>query len=254
MMVTVQDVYDCIDAFAPFSTQLDFDNSGLLVGDPNRPVQRIAVCLDITPETVRDAADYGADLMVSHHPVIFRPRKKLLGSDPAYQLVSAGMSAICCHTPLDIAAGGVNDVLAARFALSKVEAVATESIPVPMVRVGFLPQSMRAIELAATAAETLSAKVRWCDGGKTIETLAVCGGAGGDLVADIASLGVDALVTGDADYHDFLDAEQLGVTLISAGHFETENPAMPALAQRLREQLPSVEVVVLEQNRSIKHI
>lgn len=253
-MVTVRDVYDCIDSFAPFSSQLDFDNSGLLVGDPGRPVQKIAVCLDITPDTVRDASECGADLMVSHHPVIFRPRKRLLESDPAYRLVCAGMSAICCHTPLDIAAGGVNDVLAARFHLSKVEAVATESIPATMVRVGFLPEPMRAIELAATAAENLSAKVRWCDGGRTIETLAVCGGSGGDLVADIAAMGVDALVTGDADYHDFLDAEQLGVTLIAAGHFETEYPAMSALAQRLRETLPSVEVVLLEQNRSIKHI
>lgn len=253
-MVTVRDVYDCIDAFAPFSTQLDFDNSGLLVGDPDRTVRKISVCLDITPETIRDALDCGADLMVSHHPVIFHPRKKLLESDPAVRLVCAGMSAICCHTPLDIAPGGVNDMLASHFNLTKVEAVATETIPSPMVRVGFLPEPMRAIELAATAAEALTAKVRWCDGGKTIETLAVCGGSGGDLVADIAALGVDALVTGDADYHDFLDAEQLGVTLIAAGHFETEYPAMPVLAQRLREKLPSVEVVVLNQNRSIKHI
>ena len=253
-MVTVRDVYDCIDAFAPFSTQLDFDNSGLLVGDPDSPVRRIAVCLDITPETIRDASDCGADLLVSHHPVIFRPRKKLLGNDPAYLLVRAGMSAICCHTPLDLASGGVNDVLAARFRLSKVESVTTESIPAPMVRVGFLPEPMRAIELAATAAENLSAKVRWCDGGKAIETLAVCGGSGGDLVADVAALGVDALLTGDAHYHDFLDAEQLGVTLIAAGHFETEYPVVPVLAQRLREKLAAVEVVTPEQNRSIKHI
>ena len=253
-MVTVRDVYDYIDSFAPFSTQLDFDNSGLLVGDPDRPVQKIAVFLDVTHDTVRDAAECGADLMVTHHPVIFRPRRKLLADDPAYQLVCAGMSAICCHTPLDIAAGGVNDVLAARLGLSRVEPVTTESMPVPMVRVGFLPQPMRAIELAATAAETLSAKVRWCDGGKAVETLAVCGGSGGDLVADIAALGVDALVTGDADYHDFLDAEQLGVTLIAAGHFETEYPVVCVLAQQLREKFPSVEVVAPEQTRSIKSI
>ena len=253
-MVTVRDVYDRIDSFAPFSTQMDFDNSGLLVGDPDRPVQKIAVCLDITPETVRDASDCGADLMVSHHPVIFRPRKKVLESDPVYRLVCAGMSAICCHTPWDAAAGGVNDVLASKFRLSRVEAVSTESIPVPMVRVGFLPEPMRAIELAATAAEKLSAKVRWCDGGRSVETLAVCGGSGGDLVADIAALGVDALVTGDAGYHDFLDAQQLGVTLIAAGHFETEYPAMSALAQRLRESLTAVEVVLLEQDHCIKHI
>ena len=253
-MVTVRDVYDYLDTIAPFSSQMDFDNSGLLVGEPDRAVQKIAVSLDITSDTVREAMDCGADLMVSHHPVIFKPRRQILSADPVYQLVCAGISAICCHTPLDIAPGGVNDVLAERFALSKVEAVSTESLPVPMVRVGFLPEPMRAIELAATASDQLSAKVRWCDGGKTIETLAVCGGAGGDLVADMAALGIDALVTGDADYHDFLDAEQLGVTLIAAGHFETEAPVVPVLAEKLRARFPAAEVVALEQKRSVKHI
>ena len=253
-MVTARDVYDYLDTIAPFSTQLDFDNSGLLVGDETRAVQKIAVCLDVTPDTVAQAMDCGADLMVTHHPVIFKARRRLLPHDPAYQLVCAGIGVICCHTPLDMASGGVNDVLAARFSLSRVEAVSTESLPVPMVRVGFLPEPMRAIELAATAAEQLSAKVRWCDGGRTIETLAVCGGSGGDLVADVASLGIDALVTGDAGYHDFLDAEELGVTLVAAGHFETESPVVPVLADRLRAQFPQIEVVTLKQKHSVKYI
>lgn len=253
-MVTVRDVYDYLDTIAPFATQMDFDNSGLLVGDDTRAVQKIAVCLDITPETVADAMDCGTDLMVTHHPVIFKARRRLLPDDPVYQLVCAGIGAICCHTPLDMAPGGVNDVLAGLFSLEKVETVTAESLGVPMLRVGFLPAPMRAIELAATAAEQLSAKVRWCDGGRIIETLAVCGGAGGDLVADVASLGIDALVTGDADYHDFLDAEQLGVTLIAAGHFETESPVVPVLANKLRTQFPQIEVVTLEQKRSVKYM
>lgn len=253
-MTTVQDVYDYIDAIAPFSGQMDFDNSGLLVGDPNKVVQKIAVCLDITCDTVGEAMEQGADLMVSHHPVLFKARKKLLQGDPAYLLVSGGMSAVCAHTNLDVAVGGVNDVLAEIFSLSKVEAVSTESVPAPMVRVGFLKESMRAIELAATAAELLSAKVRWCDGGHSIETLAVCGGSGGDLVADVAALGVDALLTGDADYHDFLDAEQLGVTLIAAGHFETEIPIVSVLAQKLAERFPDVQVILPEQKRTVKYL
>ena len=251
-MITIRDVYDFLDSIAPFSTQMDFDNSGLLIGDERRAVQKVAVCLDITGDTVADAMDCGADLMVTHHPVIFKPRRRLLPRDPAYQLVCAGIGAICCHTPLDMASGGVNDVLAGLFSLTKVEAVSTESLPVPMLRVGFLPATMRAIELAATAAEQLSAKVRWCDGGRTVETLAVCGGSGGDLVADVAALGIDALVTGDAGYHDFLDAEQLGVTLVAAGHFETESPVVPVLAKKLREQFPQIEVVTLAQKHSIK--
>ena len=253
-MVTVQDVYDFLDGIAPFSSQLSFDNSGLLVGDGSAPVQRIGVCLDITPATVEQAADRGVDLMVAHHPVLFKPRKKLVPTDPAYLLVQHGIHAVCTHTCFDCAAGGVNDVLAGLFSLSRVETVTLPSLPAPMVRVGFLPQETRAVELAATAAQALSARVRWCDGGKPVETLAVCGGAGGDLVEDIAALGVDALLTGDADYHDFLDAEQLGLTLIAAGHFETENPAMPALCRALQTRFPQAEVLLLHQKKTIQHI
>lgn len=253
-MITVQSVYDFLDGEAPFSTQLGFDNSGLLVGDKNKAVQTIAVCLDVTAETVQSAMDAGADLMVTHHPVIFRPRKALLAGDPVCALICAGMSVIAAHTNLDAAAGGVNDVLADIFSLERVEAVTTDEIPTPMVRVGFLPETMRPIELAATAAELLDAKVRWCDGGKSVETVAVCGGAGGDLVADIARMGVDALITGDAGYHDFLDAELCGVTLIAAGHFETEVPVVPVLAQKLRRAFPGTDVLVLEQKRTIKTI
>ena len=253
-MTTVRDVYNYIDTIAPFSAQLGFDNSGLLVGDPNKVVQKIAVCLDMTNDTIAEALELGADLMVSHHPILFKPRKNLLQGDPAYLLATGGMSAICAHTNLDIAPGGVNDVLAELLSLSKVEAVCTESVPVPMVRVGFLGESMRAIELAATTAEQLNAKVRWCDGGGSIETVAVCSGSGGDLVADVAALGVDALITGDADYHDFLDAEQCGVTLIAAGHFETELPVVAVLARKLSEQFPDVEILLPEQKRTVKYL
>ena len=210
-MVTVRDVYDYLDGIAPFSTQMSFDNSGFLIGDPAAAVRHIGVCLDVTPRTAELAAEEQVDLMVTHHPVLFKARKQLLSTDPAVMLVRQGIAAIAAHTCFDAAAGGVNDVLARLFSLSRVEAVALPDCPVPMVRVGFLPEAVPAAELAAEAAEILSAHVRWCDGGKAVETLAVCGGAGGDLVRDVAELGVDALLTGDAGYHDFLDAEQAGL-------------------------------------------
>lgn len=253
-MITVQDVYDFIDSFAPFSSQMSFDNSGLLVGDPEKAVRKICVCLDITNETVADAAKCGADLMVSHHPVLFKPRRQILNGDPAYALLCGNISAICAHTNLDCAVGGVNDCLADIFSLSDVKAVPDDSSPAPLLRVGRLPESLSAMALAEKASTLLKAGVRWCDGGKTIETLAVCGGAGGDLVGDVASMGVDALLTGDADYHDFLDAEQMGVTLIAAGHFETETPVIPVLAKKLQDAFPTVEVEVLFQKTSVKHL
>ncbi|MCR5484749.1 MAG: Nif3-like dinuclear metal center hexameric protein [Clostridiales bacterium] len=253
-MVTVKDVYDYIDTIAPFSGQLDFDNSGFLVGDPDRTVKNIAVSLDITSETIAGARECQADLMVSHHPVIYKAKKNILKGDPVYELISSGISAICAHTSLDCAVGGVNDVLAEIFGLEKVEALPTNELPTPMIRVGFLPEPLTPYELAATAAEKLGSRLRWCDGGKPIETVAVCGGSGGSLVNDMIELQIDALITGDAGYHNFLDAEENGLTLIAAGHFETENPVVPVLAEKLRSRFPDVTVAVLTQTVQEKRL
>ena len=122
-MLTVRDVHGFLDGIAPFSSQMSFDNSGLMVGDLRDAVRHIGVCLDITPQTVELAAEEQIDLLVAHHPVLFKPRRQLLTSDPAYMLVRQGIAAICTHTCWDIAAGGVNDVLAKLFYLSRVEAV-----------------------------------------------------------------------------------------------------------------------------------
>ena len=253
-MITVKDIYDFIDSIAPFSSQLPFDNSGLLVGDKNRVVESVALSLDITSDTIEEAKELNAELLISHHPVIFKARKNILCEDPVFKLVEYGISAICSHTSLDAAAGGVNDVLAEIFSLTKTEPIVTASIPSPMVRVGFLKEPMRAIDLASLTTELLDCKVRWCDGGKLIETVALCGGSGGDLVSEISDLGIDALITGDASYHHFIDAEECGTTLIAAGHFETEFPVIPSLAEKIRNQFPSLRVNVINQKKTIKHM
>lgn len=253
-MTTVRDVYDFLDSIAPFSGQLDYDNSGFLVGDPDKAVRSIAVSLDITAETIDLARECRADLMVSHHPVIYKAKKSFKAGDLPYELAVSDIAAICAHTSLDCAADGVNDVLADIFSLTKVEAVPTNELPVPMVRVGFLPKSATPYELACEAAEQLDSKLRWCDGGKAIETVAVCGGSGGSLVEDILEMGIDALITGDANYHNFLDAQAGGLTLIAAGHFETEVPVVSVIAERLQTQFADVAVTVLNQKRTIKHL
>ncbi|NLO46656.1 MAG: Nif3-like dinuclear metal center hexameric protein [Clostridiales bacterium] len=253
-MITVKDVCDFIDSVAPFSCQLSFDNSGFLVGDPDRAVSAVSVSLDITKDTIKLAKEFGADLMVSHHPVIFGSKKTFTKGDAAYELAVSGMSAVCVHTPLDCADGGVNDVLADIFSLSRVEPVSLDDSSAPMIRVGFLKKPLSPCELAAETSRLLDCKPRWCDGGRQIETVAVCGGSGGGFAADISNLGVDAFITGDAGYHDFLEAEQSGLTLVAAGHFETEFPVIPVLAAKLRERFPEAAVITLDQRKTIKYL
>ena len=119
-MVTVSDVFDFINQIAPFETQESWDNSGLLIGSRTSAVRKIAVCLDVTNDTVSKAHDFKADLLVSHHPVIWDPLKSVLSDSPVFRAIQNGMSIVSAHTNWDFADGGVNDVLAALLGLSDV--------------------------------------------------------------------------------------------------------------------------------------
>ncbi len=254
-MTSVRNVYDFIDSFAPFDTQTKWDNSGMLVGDENKIISKIGVVLDITPLTIARAAANGVELIVSHHPVIFKAQKSFTEESLAYKLAVNGMSAICAHTSLDSADGGVNDVLAKSLNLKRVEPLLTFESDIPLLRAGFVPK-MSAIELAALVADTLGRAgyaLRYCDSGKSVETVAVCGGAGSDYIDDVINAGIDAYITGDVGYHDFLHASQKGLTLIDAGHFETENLVVNVLAEKLSEYFEDVETIIINQSETVKY-
>jgi len=245
-MVKIKDIYDFIDSFAPFSAQADFDNGGFLVGDINRYVHRVGVVLDITKQTIAFARHLGVDLMISHHPVIFDAQKSFTAGDMAFELANAGIAALCAHTSLDCAAGGVNDVLCELLGIEKIELFPTPEYPSGLLRVGFLAQES-ADDLAEYVGNRLCTDVRYCDGGKAIETVAVCGGSGGSLFKDVLDAGVDAFITGDLTYHHYLSAANSGLTVVAAGHFETENPIVQVLAEKIKQRFADVEVSVLEQ-------
>ncbi len=255
-MASVKDVFEFIDSIAPFDTQQQWDNSGFLVGDIDKIVKKIGVVLDITPETIDLAAMHEVDLIVSHHPVIFKPQKSFTKNNAAYQLAVKGINAICAHTSLDSADGGVNDVLSQLLGLRRVEPFYADENETPLLRVGFVNE-MNAKTLAKTVANALGHEnyaVKYCDGGKPIETVAVCGGAGDSFIEDIVQADIDAYVTGEAGYHDMLYACESGLTLIVAGHFETENPIVRVLAQKLDLQFEDIQTVIIPQKPSIKYL
>ncbi len=248
----VRDFYDYLDSIAPFSSQEMWDNSGLLVGSLDKPVERVAVALDLNEETLNQAISLEADLIITHHPVIFKAQKTFLADSIAYKLAENSMSVISTHTPFDSADGGINDILCDLLELTRVEVLDTKETE-GLLRVGFT-DGYTPEDFASFVSRQLNAEVRFCDGGKEIETVAVCSGAGSDFATEIAELGIDALVTGDAKYHDFLDAKENSLTLIAAGHFETEKPAMAILASRLRGKFSETDIIVLSQNNPIKYI
>ncbi len=247
---TVKDIYTYIDSIAPFDTQCEWDNSGILVGCKEKEVKKIGVVLDITADAVEYAADNGIDLIISHHPVIFRAVKRFTDKDIPFMLASNGISAICAHTNLDIARGGVNDALTAALEFKNISDFA-ESGELSMIRVAEIDETS-GDELAGYVADKLNASVCLADSGRKIKKVAVCGGSANEFISDIAKNGCDAYITGELKHHEFLDALEMGLTVITAGHFETENPVVAILAEKLGEKFDA-EIIIIPQSSPITH-
>lgn len=245
-MTKVREIEGLLYTWAPKELAASWDNVGLLVGDPETTVQTVLVALDITQGVVEEAAEIGAELIVAHHPVMncaWHPVQTLREDDPLGKklrtLVRENISAICMHTNLDAAEGGVNDVLAEKLGLTDVLPLGEDGIG----RIGALKEEKSLAEYTSFVVKSLGcngARVR--NGGNSVRLVAVGGGACGSYIAAAKEKGCDTFVTSDLKYNDFLDTE--GLNLIDAGHFPTENVICPVIAARLREAYPHLNVVV----------
>jgi len=263
-MPTVKDVFEYLDSIAPVEMKMGDDNVGFLVGRAGAGVTRIVVSLDITGEVVQEALELGAELIVSHHPLFFS-RRSVTDEDATgkilVQMLAGGLSAICMHTNLDAAEGGVNDALATAAGISgdcgKAELLSVSGrLPTGEAysygRVGRLkapcplPKYMRELK-AALKADGL----RYHDAGREVCTVAVVGGSGGDEFHNAVLLGCDTFVTGEMKYHMFLEAKELGVNLVEGGHFQTENLITDVVACKLRVAFPEVKVDISQRHTSV---
>lgn len=242
MTVTVQQVLDELRRFAPPELAQDWDNVGLLV-DAGHPVTGVLTALDITAEVVQEAAALGCELIVAHHPVIFHPIKALAPGDVPALLVQKGISAICMHTNLDAAEGGVNDTLAAILGMRD-----TRSFADGCGRIGTVDETSAAA-LAAFCQKTLGPGVHYVEAGRPVRCLAEVSGAGGSYWQEAMALGADCLVTGEAAHHNGIDARRCGFGLVVAGHWGTEHPIAAVLKDRLARAFPGLTVAAAAADR-----
>ena len=234
-MARIRDIYDIIDAVAPFSTALDFDNAGLLVGDGNTIVTRALLALDITPAVVAEAASMNANLILSHHPVIFHPLKSLGPQDVPYQLASRGIAA---SEALIQFFSEVNVALGSKLGLRNVrrEDVFGEDC---VLFSGDLEEPLEPQAFAALVKEKLSAPaVKFCPGQGKVQRVFFCSGAGGGYVHQAACRGADAYRTGEMKHHEEREAAQSRLTCVAAGHYHTEKVFGEFLASYLRKRVP----------------
>ncbi len=252
-MITVNEVYHILDRQYPYVLQEDYDNSGIMA-DCGREISRIVVSLDISNDVVAYAESIGAELIVSHHPIIFRPVRSIPFHTPLNRLMQAGISAISAHTNFDIAPGGVNDALAERLGLQNVTPVFQVSEkPVNgamtknyIGRTGYLPSGMTPAAFAAHVGMSLRGRsaMQFVDGGRPIHKVAVGGGACGEFIFECPENDIDAFVTGECKHHEMIFAKDNGITLVPAGHYATENVALEALAEPIRKACPDVEIFI----------
>lgn len=235
-MTTVKNIYDFLNDFAPFDTAMNYDNVGLLVGDMNIQVKNVLLALDITKDVVDEAAKNKVDMIISHHPVIFKPLKSISFRGVHYNLIKNNIAALCAHTNLDIAHKGVNYQLANAIGVEEFMFLSDFGI------IGDCKQTFdNVMDFAIYIKKSLNAEgVRFTDIKKTISKVAVCCGSGGNFVYDAAKYGADVLVTGEIKHNQILDANEMGIAVVDAGHFKTEDVVVEPLKIFLEKRFPEV--------------
>ena len=257
-MTTVNDILSFLETLAPRAMKMDWDNVGLLCGSRKSPVTKVLVALDPFEHVCQEAAEWGAELIVTHHPLIFRPLPNVTDETSIGRgimtLCRHGISAINAHTNLDCAPGGVNDVLARTLGLENIgvidpSGVDENGIEWGLLRCGNVAEQQLGDFLVVVKDRLGCAGLRYVDGGKAVRKVAVGGGSCADGMLDALDAGCDTFVTADIKYNQFWDAQDLGRNLIDAGHFATENPVVAVLAEKIAAAFPEVEVKISEKHQ-----
>lgn len=248
-MTTVKDILQYLETIAPRSLKMDWDNVGLLCGNAEQEVKKVLVALDPFESVCSEAAQVGAQLIVTHHPLIFIAPKAVTTDTSVGRSIMTlcrhGISAINAHTNLDCAEGGVNDVLAATLGLQNVAVIGNENL----LRAGQTEQMPLASFLSHIKATLGCQGLRYVDGGKPVCKVAVGGGGCAGALMDAVAAGCDTFVTADVKYNQFWDAKDFGLNLIDAGHFQTENPMVAVLAEKLQTQFPEIQVRISKSHK-----
>ncbi len=254
-MIRLSKIIEELELIAPSEAKCSWDNVGLLVGDEAQRISRVFVCLDITSENVSQAVEFGADLIVSHHPLIFEPMKSITENTVTggivRTLIQNNISAFCMHTSFDIADGGMNDLLAHRLGLENVrkftvdECIGEDGEPLDGIgRVGVLARPMLLSDfLEHVKAQLGSAALKYCGNfNETVQTVALCSGSGGSEMYAAYHSDADVYVTADLKHDHGRIAREIGLNIVDAGHFETENIICGFLTEVFANRFPELEV------------
>jgi len=254
----ISEVIEVLEEWAPLSLAEDWDNVGLLVGRSSASVSAIMTCLTLTSDVLDEAVAGGAQLIVSHHPLMFRPIQRITSETVEggilLDVIQNGIAVYSAHTGYDSAAGGINQQLAASLELQQVLPLRPSGDPAdgPQLgagRYGLLPEPTSLGEFNERVQRCLGVQQVQCVGesDQRVHRVAVACGAAAEFLVEAGRLQCDVLLTGEARFHDCLQARALGLGLVLPGHFASEHSAMARLAERLRERFADLRIWASEQ-------
>lgn len=253
IVATVQDLLNILNDIAADDLAETWDNVGLLIGSPHHRITSVLLALDPTAELIGQAQNYGAELVITHHPAIFHPLKSLRTDQPVGNFISsalqAGINVIGCHTNLDSTRGGVSDVLAQTLGLVNTKPLVADKScndGCGLGRVGNLETAVNPDDFITAIYNALSPPWLLEAGPRPelVSRVAVCGGSCSDFSETALQAGADVFLTAEVKHAAARWAEETGLWLIDGGHFATENPAMPALQQLLIHKLKQADMAV----------
>ena len=254
MEFKVKDVTKVIEEFAPLSIQEKWDNSGLCIGSPDSPVTSVLLGLDCTPELVDEAVECGADMIVTHHPLIFSGLKKISPDNmigkAVFKAIKAGISIYAAHTNADKVIAGVSGAMAAKLGLKDVEILSDEGEGTGLGVVGNLPEPLtveQAVELVKNSFSLSALRASRPLEGK-IERVAMCGGSGGSLIAAAKAAGAQLYLSGDISYHNFFTSDDF--MLMDIGHYESEIEIVDILFSLIKKNFPTFAVRITQNMHS----
>jgi dinuclear metal center YbgI/SA1388 family protein len=248
-MPTVAEICELLESLAPTRLAADWDNVGLLVGDRSQTVERVMTCLTITPAVADEATTQRVGMVVTHHPLPFKPIRRLTTDDPSgrilLQLIRAGVAVYSPHTAFDSAAGGINQHLAEGLGLTDIAPLEGESLQSPAEgtgRFGRFTSSQSLQQVAQRLKGLLSISGLHVVGSpdQPIQRVGIACGSGGDLLPLAIAAGCELFVTGEARLHTCYEAEARGVALLLPGHYASERFGVERLAAEIGRRLPAI--------------
>jgi len=249
----ISEITKCIETIAPLNIQESYDNCGLLIGHPDDDVSKVLLCLDVTEDVLQEAISEKCDLIISHHPIIFFGIKKIDTNSLIYQAIQNKIAIYAAHTSLDSAHFGVSTILAEKLGLKNLRVLKKNSVDE-----SFGMGAVGEFETALSELDFLDLVKKTCEiptvkhsklQGKSIKTVALCGGAGSDLRTDAIALNVDAYVSSDFKHFEF-HSINTPLLLTDAGHFETEQFAVDILYSEISKKFPNFTIIKTKTNNN----